>query len=121
MTLLRKLRTIKTKNMTREERQAKAKIYAEKCCGVEDLCSMSRVKDCNHARMIYAYYLNRYHYITHTQIGRMIGGRNHATITHYLNRMKVAVETPQFDKELAEVWKDYCRIFVAQDIEQLLK
>lgn len=55
---------------------------------LDDLCSRSRKRPVAYIRQLAIYLADKYTKLSTVQIGRQIGGRNHATVIHSVNQIK---------------------------------
>jgi len=70
---------------------------------VEALCGKSRARDIADARHIAMYLLREDGHLRTTDIGRILGGRDHSTVIHGLRKVEsaLAIDT-QFPRQIAE-------------------
>ncbi len=55
---------------------------------IEELCSRSRKRPLAYIRQLVIYFGHKYTELSSVQIGKQIGGRNHATVIHSINLIK---------------------------------
>jgi chromosomal replication initiator protein len=59
---------------------------------VDELCSRSRKHPIAYIRQLAIYLANKYTGMSSVQIGKQIGGRNHATVIHSINQIKNLID-----------------------------
>jgi chromosomal replication initiator protein len=70
----------------------------------QDLCGKSRAREIADARHIAMYVLREDAHQRTTDIGRMLGGRDHSTVIHGLRKVESALATDtQFARQIAEI------------------
>lgn len=89
------------------------KLAVSQACGigVHEIDMKNRNRNVVIARMILAMYLLKYHRFGLVKIGRLCGGKDHATILHYKKQFFILLDCGD------EILKDYLRKFN----EELLK
>ncbi len=61
----------------------------------EDLCSRCRKRPLAYIRQLAIYFANKYTDLSSVQIGKQIGGRNHATVIHSINQIKNLIDVDE--------------------------
>jgi chromosomal replication initiator protein len=76
---------------------------------IEELCSRSRKRPVAYIRQLAIYLANKYTDLSSVQIGRQIGGRNHATVIHSVNQIKNLIDVDEAVRNEVDVLEDKVR------------
>lgn len=76
---------------------------------LDDLCSRSRKRPVAYIRQLAIFLADKYTDLSSVQIGRQIGGRNHATVIHSVNQIKNLIDVDESVRNEVSIIEDKVR------------